>query len=328
MSSHLVCADVSVDLPSYPSSAASFFKSKGLDLLPPLYKNFDCPFAFHIPFSVLLYTSWDGDLHFVLSKEFSVLSLFFKLSGIIPWRYQLSLASMSCSLSQLELAIFSPMCIALCLFELKFIFHFNTVNPVSSFCDCLQSATLVTTLKNLVASANLVMSLFASYSRFLMNMLRSMCPSTDPAGILQVCNKLPLWKMTLYCYLIYLQIFYFFLSLNQLFIHVKAFTLPLLAPTLLSLSLCGSNYTHNGMLLVTNAVICYIASLSFLLPIFLLFRLTCFLVLNLKYKFSWSLFGAGPRTLSPLVCTWVSRSYWSVNIKSRKCATIISDLKN
>lgn len=143
----------------------------------------------------------------ILSTQF----VFFKLSGIIPWRRQLSLASMSCSLSQLELAIFSPMCIALCLFELKFIFHFNTVNPVSSFCDCLQSATLVTTLKNLVASANLVMSLFASYSRFLMNMLRSMCPSTVPAGILQVCNKLPLWKMTLYCYLIYLHIFYFFL---------------------------------------------------------------------------------------------------------------------
>lgn len=211
MSSHLVCAEYSVDLPSYPSSAASFFKSKGLDLLPPLYENLDCPFAFHIPFSVLLYTSWDGDLHFVLSKEFSVLSLFFKLSGIIPWRHQLSLACMCCFLSQLELAIFSPMCIALYLFELKFIFHFNTVTPVRSFCDCLQSATLVTTLKNLVASANLVMSLFTSYSRFLMNMLRSMCPSTDPAGILQVCNKLPLWKMTRYCYLIYLQIFYFFL---------------------------------------------------------------------------------------------------------------------
>lgn len=92
--------------PSYPSSAASFFKSKSLDLLHPWYENFDCPFAFHDPFSVLLYTFWDGDLNFVLSKEFPVLILVFKLLGIIPWKHQLSLASTSCSFSQLELAVF------------------------------------------------------------------------------------------------------------------------------------------------------------------------------------------------------------------------------
>lgn len=105
---------------------------------------------------------------------------------------------------------FFPMYVALYLSEPKFIFHFNTVALVRSFCDCLPSATLVTALKNLVASANLVMSLFTSYSRFLMNMLRSMCPSTDPAGVLQVCNKLSLWKMTLFSYLIYLWTFDFF----------------------------------------------------------------------------------------------------------------------
>lgn len=102
------------------------------------------------------------------------------------------------------------MYVALYLPEPKFIFQFNTVTLVRSFCDCLPSATLVTALKNLVASANLVMSLFTSYSRFLMNILRSMCPSTDPAGVLQVCNKLSLWKMTLYSYLIYLWTFDFF----------------------------------------------------------------------------------------------------------------------
>lgn len=92
--------------PSYPSSAASFFKSKGLDFIHPLFENFDCPFAFHEPFLVLLDACWDEDLNFVLSKEFPVLILFFKLLGVISWKHQLSLASMSCLLSQLELAGF------------------------------------------------------------------------------------------------------------------------------------------------------------------------------------------------------------------------------
>lgn len=90
---------------SYPSPAASFFKSRGLDLLPTLYENFDCPFAFH-DHSVLLCIFWDGDLNFVLSKEFPVLILVVKLLGVIPWKHQLSLAFTSCSLSQLELAVF------------------------------------------------------------------------------------------------------------------------------------------------------------------------------------------------------------------------------
>lgn len=145
---------------------------------------------------------------FILSGEFSVLSLACKLFGIIPLNHQLSLASTSCSLS-LSLPFFL-MYVALYLSEPKFIFHFKTVTLVRSLCDCLPSATLVTALKSLMASANLVMLLFTSYSRFLMNMLRSMCPSTDPAGVLQVCNKLCLWKMTLYSYLKYLWTFDFF----------------------------------------------------------------------------------------------------------------------
>lgn len=82
MNSYRVCAtDGPVALHPTPPQLP-FFKLKALDLLCPLYENFDCPFAFHNPFSVLLYTSGDGDLNFVLSKEFSELGLFCKLSGV------------------------------------------------------------------------------------------------------------------------------------------------------------------------------------------------------------------------------------------------------
>lgn len=178
---------------------------------------------------------------------------------------------------------FSPICIALYLSEQKFIFHFNTVTPVRSFCDYLQSATLVTTLNNLVASANLVMSLFTSCSRFLMNIWEACVPSTDPAGVLQVCNKPSLWKMTLYSSLTYLWKFHFF-PVFKLIVHPcqsiyfssagsHFFVFP-------RSNFClsrGSNYTHDGMFLVTNAVICYIVPLSFLFPVFLLFIFPIFL---------------------------------------------------
>lgn len=180
--------------------------------------------------------------------------------GIIPWNHQLSLASTSCSLS-LSLPFF-PMYVALYLSEPKFVFHFNTVTLVRSLCDCLPSATFVTALKSLVASANLVMLLFTSYSRFLMNVLRSMCPSTDPAGVLQVCNKLSLWKMTLYSYLIYSWTFDFF----PVFISIVHSCQGVYFSSTGSHSFVlvfGSNCAHDGILLVTNAVICYITLLSF-----------------------------------------------------------------
>lgn len=146
----------------------------------------------------------------------------------------------------------------------------------------------VTTLNNLVASADLVMSLFTSYSRFYMNILRSMCPSTDPAGVLQVCNKLSLWKVTLYAYLIELWIVYFCPAFKPVVCLYQRLYLSS-AGSCPSLVLGLYQAILYGMLLVTSTVIWYIMALSFLLPVFLLF-ISCFPVLNLCFKFSWSLF--------------------------------------
>lgn len=98
-----------------------------------------------------------------------------------------------------------------------------------------------------------------------MDML-SMCPSTHPAGVLQVCNK-PLWKVTLYAYLIYLWVVYF-CPLNRLFLYIGLHSAS--AGSCSSLVLVLYQATPDGMLLVTSVVIYYIIALSFLLPVFLL----------------------------------------------------------
>lgn len=145
----------------------------------------------------------------------------------------------------------------------------------------------VTTLNNLVASADLVMSLFTSYSRFYMNILRSMCPSTDPAGVLQVCNKLSLWKVTLYAYLIELWIVSV-LPLNQLLVCIRDFTYPLLAPAPLLFLVLIKLYS---MACCWWPVLWFGTSWPY--PFFSLCFFSSspvFPVLNLCFKFSWSLF--------------------------------------
>lgn len=285
-------------------------------------------FVFCLSWPFFSFTIRAGDMIFVPSKEFSVL-WFCKLSGIIPWKHQLSLALRILFPQSAWTCHFLTLCVLLYIY-LKFIFYFNTVTPVRSFCDCLQSATLVTTLKNLVASANLVMSLFASYSRFLMNMLRSMCPSTDPAGVLQVCNKFSLWKMTLYSYLIHLWTFDFFLLFKSIVHPCQSLYTSCAGShsTLLSLSLSESNNTRDGMLLVTSALICYIAQPFSFSSLCFLSSSSLFSCAELEIQVFLVCFDTGPRTLRSLACTWVSTSCWSVNIKSRKCAAVISDLKN